>query len=264
MALRTRATMPGRWLEELTWPEAEIWFRNNAVMLVPIGAASKEHGHHLPLCTDYLLARGICDGVLNELPVLSAPVVSFGYYPAFRHYPGSQHLSPETFSALLHDVIGGFIAQGLQHILVVNTGISTEPLVNVLLRELYEETGVRVTAAHISRLGRAADNVMEQDLGGHGDEHETSLIQAIAPEHIRPGKAQTDYGHAREEPDTVFYRPIVFNPSPESGPDYSLTGVRGDPTLATLEKGHASLKATVSDIVDGLRKIWPEALAGQE
>lgn len=264
MAVDGHAKKPGRWLEELTWPEADAWFRRDAVMLVPIGAASKEHGHHLPLCTDYLLARGICDGVLEQLPVLSAPVVSFGYYPAFRHYPGSQHLSPETFTALLRDVINGFIAQGLRHILVVNTGISTEPLVNVLLRELYEETGVRVTATHISGLGRAMDDLMEQELGGHGDEHETSLIQAIAPDHIRTGKAQTDYGNVREEPDTVFYRPTVFNPSPESGIDFSHTGVRGDPTLATLEKGHASLAATVGDIVDGLRKIWPEALAAQQ
>lgn len=251
---------PGHWLEDLTWPEAKEWFDRDAVMLVPIGAASKEHGHHLPLCTDYLLARGICDGVLDRLPLLAAPVVSFGYYPAFRHYPGSQHLSPDTFTALLGDVVTGFIAQGLTRILIVNTGISTEPLVNVLLRELYEDTGVRVTAAHISRLGSAADGLMEQELGGHGDEHETSLIQVLAPDRVRAGKAATDYGNAREAPKTVFYSPTIFDPSPDAGPDYSKTGVRGDPTLASIEKGQASLAATVDDIVEGLQRTWPEAL----
>ncbi len=188
-------TGQGRWLEDLTWPEAEVWFRRNAVMMVPIGAASKEHGHHLPLCTDYLLARGICDGVLDELPVLAAPVVSFGYYPAFRHYPGSQHLEPDTFAALLRDLLKGFIAQGLQRIVVVNTGISTEPIVNVTLRELYELTGVRIAAAHISRLGKSADGLMQQAHGGHGDEHETSLIKVLAPDRVREGKAQQDYGN---------------------------------------------------------------------
>lgn len=251
--------MHGKWLETLTWPEAETWFQKNAVMMVPIGAASKEHGHHLPLCTDYLLARGICDGVLERLPVLSAPVVSFGYYPAFRHYPGSQHVSPETFTALLSDVICGFISQGLSRILVMNTGVSTEPLVNVLLRELYEQTGVPVAAAHISKLGHGADHLMQQALGGHGDEHETSLIQAIAPEHVRPGKAEVDYGHMRDGPKTVFYVPTIFDPSPESGADYSKTGVRGDPTLASVEKGVASLTATVDDIVSGIETLWPQA-----
>lgn len=253
-------TQPGRWLEDLTWSEAEVWFRRNAVMMVPIGAASKEHGHHLPLCTDYLLARGICDGVLAKLPVLSAPVISFGYYPAFRHYPGSQHLEPETFAALLRDVLKGLIAQKLTRILVVNTGISTEPIVNVTLRELYEHTGVRVTAAHISRLGKAADRLMEQTHGGHGDEHETALIQALAPERIRAGEAEQDYGNLAAAPDTVFYLPTIFNPDPASGIDYSKTGVRGDPTLATEAKGKASLDATVGDVVDGLRSLWPEAL----
>lgn len=252
----------GQWLEDLTWPEAEDWMRREAVMLVPIGAASKEHGHHLPLCTDYLLARGICDRVLAELPVLAAPVISFGYYPAFRHYPGSQHLRPETFSALLRDVLDGFAAQGFGRLLVVNTGISTEPIVNVVLREIYEETGIRVRAAHISRLGRAADSLMEQELGGHGDEHETSLIQALAPDRIRPGKARQDYGTMRAQPETVFYQPTIFDPSPDSGLDYSATGVRGDPTLATPEKGEVSLKATVGDVIAGIRALWPEALSG--
>jgi len=253
-------TGTGRWLEDLSWSEAELWFRRNAVMMVPIGAASKEHGHHLPLCTDYLLARGICDGVLAELPVLAAPVVSFGYYPAFRHYPGSQHLEPDTFAALLRDLLIGFIAQGLRRIVVVNTGISTEPIVNVTLREVYEKTGVRVAAAHISQLGKSADGLMEQIYGGHGDEHETSLIQAIAPDRIREGKAEQDYGNLSSAPDTVFYLPTIFHPDPGSGIDYSKTGIRGDPTLASQAKGIASLEATVGDVIAGVRALWPEAL----
>lgn len=251
----------GRWLEDLTWPEAAEWFKRDAVMLVPIGAASKEHGHHLPLCTDYLLARGIANGVLAELPVLSAPVVSFGYYPAFRHYPGSQHISPETFTGLLRDILNGFIGQGLKNIVVVNTGISTEPVVNVVLRELYEETRVRVAAAHISRLGRSTDALMEQELGGHGDEHETSVIMALTPDKVRPGKAVEDYGNARELPKTVLYHPTIFDGDPAGGPDYSMTGVRGDPTLATPEKGRAILVSMVEDVVTALRLTYPRALA---
>ena len=44
--------MKGVWLEDLTWPEAKAWFDREAVVMIPIGAASKEHGHALPLCTD--------------------------------------------------------------------------------------------------------------------------------------------------------------------------------------------------------------------
>jgi creatinine amidohydrolase len=250
--------MKGEWLETLTWPEAEARLAAGAVVLVPIGAAAKEHGHHLPLGTDYLLARGICDRVARDAGVLIAPVISFGYYPAFRHYPGSQHLSPETFAALLREVLGGLAAQGARRIVVVNTGISTEPIVNVELREFYEATGLRVLGAHISRLGRSVEHIFAQELGGHGDEHETSLILAIAPGQVRPGKAVCDYGHARAQPKSVFYVPTVFDGDPAAGPDYTATGVRGDPTLATPEKGETALQAIADDILAGIRAHFGE------
>lgn len=256
--MTAEAGMPGVWLEDLTWPEAAERFAADVPVLVPIGAASKEHGHHLPLCTDYLLARGITDRVLAVLPVVAAPVISLGYYPAFRHYPGSQHLSPATFGAVVREVLGGFVAQGVRALAVLNTGVSTEPVVNVELREFFEATGVRVPCAHIRDLGHAADAQFEQALGGHGDEHETALIEALAPERIRRGLARTDYGNARAMPRTRFYVPTVFRSDADAGWDYSATGVRGDPTLATRAKGEASLRATVTDVVEGLRALFPQ------
>ncbi len=102
---------PGDYLAHLTWPEAKSRFDAEAIVVIPIGAQSKEHGHHLPLNTDFLLATELTARVVAELPVVAAPVVSFGCYPAFRHYPGSQHLKAETFIALLRDLIEGFISQ---------------------------------------------------------------------------------------------------------------------------------------------------------
>ena len=59
----------------------------------------------------------------------------------------------------------------------------------------------------------------------------------------------------REEPETVFYRPAIFANDPGRGPDHSLTGVRGDPTLATAEKGRATLSAMIEELVAGLTKL---------
>ena len=90
--------MTGAWIEDLTWPEVAERLTAGWPVLVPIGARSKEHGHHLPMCTDYLLARAFTDGVLAELPVLAAPVIDFGYYPAFLRYSGSQPSAPRRSS----------------------------------------------------------------------------------------------------------------------------------------------------------------------
>ncbi len=246
----------GDYLEHLTWPEAKARFDADAIVVIPIGAQSKEHGHHLPLNTDFLLATELTARVVAELPVVAAPVVSFGYYPAFRHYAGSQHLKAETFMALLRDLIEGFIHQGVQNIAMINTGVSTEGPVQIISREILENHGVRLSIADIRNLGRSTNDLLEQKLGGHGDEDETSMIMAIKPEAVHLDRARTDYGEMLEQPDTVFYRSSIFANRPGSGVDHSDTGVRGDPTLATEEKGRAVLDAMATELVDGLRALY--------
>ena len=253
--------MKGVWLEDLTWKEAETWFERDAVVLIPIGAASKEHGHALPLCTDYILARNITDRVIEQVPVVAAPVVQFGYYPAFRNYPGSQHLSPETFGALVREIIAGFHSQGIKNMVIYNTGFSTEATIANVVREFYEETGTRVHVAHIRFLGHQTDHLLGQKLGGHGDEHETSIIMELAGERVRTDKLVTDYGNALDLPKSKFYVPAGFSGDPENIRDYTATGIRGDATLATREKGAAIVEAIVDDIVDGIRVHFPDALA---
>lgn len=247
--------MPGAWIEDLTWPQVGERIAAGATVIVPIGARAKEHGHHLPMKTDYLLARALCGGITERLPVLVAPVIDFGYYPAFANYPGSQHLRPETFIALLNDVLEGLIAQGVRSLAIVNTGVSTEGPVQIAVRSMLARHGVRIAVADIRALGKDQRGLLKQALGGHGDEHETSLILAIEPSAVDMSKARTDYGNMREEPETVFYRPAIFRDDPASGPDHSATGVRGDPTLATAEKGRATLAAMIDELVEGLRAL---------
>ena len=118
-------------------------------MVIPIGAGAKEHGHHLPLATDAIIAERLGEEVRQRLPVLVAPVVTFGYYPAFHRYPGSQHLSTATYHALLTELIEGFIRQGVGRIALINTGVSTEGTVeNVCRRRLRPARRARCLFPH--------------------------------------------------------------------------------------------------------------------
>ena len=81
---RDDRSLRGAFLEDLTWLEAKAWFDRDPVIVIGIGAIAKEHGHHLPLNTDFRLARALVEGVGRALPVLLAPILAFGYYPAFR------------------------------------------------------------------------------------------------------------------------------------------------------------------------------------
>lgn len=249
----------GVWMETLTWPEAAAWIDSGAVVVVPIGAIAKEHGPHLPLNTDFTVARALADGVAAALPVLVAPVVGFGFYPAFTAYKGSQHLKAETFIALLGDLLEKLVADGARRIVLINTGVSTEAPVELAARGILDRTGVRLYTAHIRQLGRAVAAQARQALGGHADEMETSTMLAVAPDLVRLDRAVPDYGHLRAEPRTVFVRPVRFSPDPAAGIDYSATGARGDPTLASAELGRAYLDAMVRELVDGIRALFPGA-----
>ena len=253
--------MRGVWLETLTWPEAKDLFDAGRPVLLPIGAIAKEHGHHLPLNTDWLYARALTERVLAELPVVAAPIVSAGFYPAFVRYPGSQHLSAETFRAILRETLQKLIADGVRNLAVLNLGVSTEPVLRIAVRDVLAATGVRVHTADVRDLGRRAVAQQQQHLGGHADENETSVILAIDPTRVRMEKAVPDYGNMLEQPQTVFYSPVAFGNDPASGVDHSVTGVRGDPTLATAEKGEALLAEMAGELIDGLRQLFPDQLS---
>ncbi len=252
--------MQGAWIEDLAWPEVAARIAAGAPVVVPVGALAKEHGHHLPMKTDWLLARALAGGVLAELPVLAAPVITAGFYPAFIRYPGSQSLSAETFQQVMEETLDLLIEQGARKLAIVNTGVSTEPVITIAVRNIWQRHAVKVAVSDIRRLGLGLRGRLRQKGGGHADEQETSLILAIAPELVRLDLAKPDYGNPG--PATVFARPVEFSPDPASGIDYTATGATGDPSLATPELGREILAEMVRELVEGLRAIYPESLAG--
>jgi creatinine amidohydrolase len=249
-------THTGRLIEELAWPEVADDFKAGVPVIVPIGAAAKAHGHHLPMKTDWLLARALSEGIAAKLPVLIAPVVPFGYYPVFRTYPGSQHLSADTFARLLTELLEGLLDQGAQRIAIVNTGVSTEGPVAGATRGILETRGIKIGVADIRRLGRSADHLLQQKFGSHADERETSVMLAIAPALVRMERARADYG--KEPPSGIFTTPTTMQSVDAGAADYSETGAFGDPTLASAEKGRALLDAMIVDLVQGLIALFPD------
>jgi creatinine amidohydrolase/Fe(II)-dependent formamide hydrolase-like protein len=221
--------MKGVWLEELAWPEAKARFDADAVVIVPIGAAAKAHGPHLPLKTDALTARALAQALIERLPVVAAPVVGFGFYPAFTSFAGSQHLGAGTFKALVRELVGNFGAHGVRRIALLNTGVSTETPLDEVAAEGKGDTIV----LHMRVMGRAAEVLVENKDGGHADERETSVMLALDPRSVRMDRLVLD------------------------GP-FEKTGATGDPRRATAFKGERLLAARVDDLAAALVKRWPD------
>jgi creatinine amidohydrolase len=219
----------GVWLEELTWPEAKARFAADPVVVMPIGAAAKAHGPHLPLKTDAITARALAQALVERLPVIAAPVLGFGFYPAFTSFAGSQHLGAETFKTLVRELLGNFTAHGVRRIALLNTGVSTEKP----LDEVAAAAGADVLVLHMRLMGQAAEALIENKSGGHADERETSVVLALEPRSVRLDKLALE------------------------GP-FEATGATGDPRRATAFKGERLLAARTNDMVAALARHWPD------
>src|ERR1700746_1986283 len=91
-------------LEDLTWQEAEKVLRPETIVVIPIGAESKEHGPHLKLRNDFVMAQYFAKRLMERANVVVAPTVNYHYYPAFLEYPGSTSLRPETARDVLVEI----------------------------------------------------------------------------------------------------------------------------------------------------------------
>lgn len=234
----------GARLAHLSWSEAEQQLKRGSLAVLPIGCASKEHGRHLPLATDYIQAEWLADRVAEQRRCLVWPSLSYGYYPAFVDYPGSTSLSRRTFVASVVEILEGIARAGAKRIAVLNTGISTiEPLREALRDSRLPLPLELVNVYSGSRLAKVRAEVEQQPWGGHADEIETALMLAIAPQWVK-------MQHAEAAPEQI--KSGRFNRLDPQGPNYSPSGVNGDPTLATRAKGERLLAALLEDTLDAL------------
>src|SRR6185295_3987747 len=89
MPLAAMGQTKGVLLEDLTWVEAEKRLTPQTIVVIPIGAAAKEHGPHLKLKNDLILAEYLKKRVLAQADVVIAPTVNYHFYPSFLESPGS-------------------------------------------------------------------------------------------------------------------------------------------------------------------------------
>jgi creatinine amidohydrolase len=233
--------MPARRIDALSWDEVAEALTPERLVILPIGAFAKEHGLHLPMNTDALTAEALAMAAADRLDALVAPVIGFGFYPAFTRYAGSQSLSRETFRALLTELMQGLIAQGARRLLLLNTGVSTEKIVEEAVALV--RGGAQIAVAHMRLLGQNSGIEWEQNSGGHADERETSLMLAIAPQLVRMERAVSAQTPPNEQ------RKPILSPWPDAQAEHSPSGATGDPTKASAAKGRRLFAALVDDIV---------------
>ena len=239
-------------LEDLTWMEAEKLLKEYEVALIALGARTKEHGPHLLLKNDYVMAEYLKKRVIEAVPVIVLPSLQYGHYPAFLEYPGSISIQAETFKNIIMDICRSMSGYGIKKFYVLNTGVSTlRPL--ALAKEELFNTGIFLDYLNILEVDeKLPSGLMKQEGGTHADEGETSMMLYIAPETVNMSKAVKDY-------DSRPNRRGLTRDTKGEG-HYSPTGIWGNPTLATREKGKIIVENTVFAIVKQVKELIAKEL----
>jgi creatinine amidohydrolase len=234
-------------LEDLTWIEAEKALKNYEVVMISLGARTKEHGPHLLLKNDYVMAEELKKQVMQQVPVAVLPTLQYGYYPSFLEYPGSVSLSAETFKNIVVDICLSMKTYGINKFYVLNTGVSTTPPLQKAREEL-QQKGIELRYLNILEVdNNLPEGLMKQEGGTHADEGETSMMLHLAPHIVDMTKAVKDYDARPNR------RGLTRDP--EGSGHYSPTGIWGDPTLATKEKGKIIVDATIQEIVKQIKDL---------
>src|SRR3954463_465404 len=111
-----------RFIERMTWPEVEAAIQGGVdTMLIPIGT-TEQHGHHMPLDTDCVIARALCARAAEAaeaqgLSVLVAPTVNISLSWYHMQFPGSMRLSTTTFFQVFREICDSLVHHGFERLL---------------------------------------------------------------------------------------------------------------------------------------------------
>src|SRR5882757_3350162 len=228
-------------VERMTWDEAARRIDHGASAILPIGAAAKQHGFHLPLNTDRIQAEWLAARLTETIDALIWPTLSYGHYPAFVEYTGSTSLSAPVFEAVVQQIASGILKHGCRALFALDTGISTRAPIERALAHLGAGNALHLRIHEGPRYRKAAADLAEQRHGSHADELETSLMLALAPELV-------DMSRAEASPALTKDAPGRLTPTDSTSASYSRSGSFGDPNLATPAKGKILLKAMLDDL----------------
>ena len=245
-------------LETMTWPEArQAALDGGRVVLLPVGAI-EQHGPHLPVDVDNRIVTWLCDEAARQRPdlVMSVPPIHYGFNEHNMGFPGTVSVAVEHFVNYVFDVCHSFVRQGHTRIVLVNGHGSNAMPCALVARRIVNETEDALGAAinHWSLAKALAAELRETPTGGmaHACEYETSWYLFLDPDSVDMTRATPDMLVRRTD---YTWVDLMDGDGPVALiDDWSRisngSGVEGDPTTASAEKGQKYAEAEVAQLID--------------
>ena len=230
------------WFDELSMPEAEKAAKSGNVVIIPCGSI-EEHGDHLPLSTDSLQAEYVALGVAQKTGCLVAPPLRYGLCSSTRNFPGTVTITFDSLRSIMTDILEDFVRNGFRRLLVItgHAGGSHMTAIKlaakmVVTNHMNEKNRPRIMVCSDYDFAFELKGKEFDDRDSHAGTIETSRVMAIRSDLIK-AKGAANY--------PTFPR-FEITPDPER---YFPSGVMGDPTIATSEKGKKINDYVIEQIV---------------
>jgi creatinine amidohydrolase len=248
---------------ELRAPEIRQRLSASSVLVQPIGAV-EQHGPHLPLVTDLLIAEAVVDAVAAErgddLDLWVLPSLAYTKSDEHAWAPGTVWLSATTLLAVLEDLGRSLATLPTRRLAFVNGHGGNTQLLLVANRELRLHHGLMTFLLHPAVPPDSGGTAVTPELidtelgmGIHAGRDETSLLL-----HLRPDLVDMSLA-TRHVPESLAARTHVrFGGDVSFGwssSDFGPSGVIGDPTAATAERGKDIFEAMVATLGASLAEV---------
>lgn len=254
-------------MNELSWTTYQKRIEAGAAVILPVGA-TEQHGPHLPMGTDAMLATAVAKGVAAKINAIVAPVVAFGYksQPKMgggQHFCGTTSLDADTLAHVLRDVIKELARHGVRRIVLINghyeNMMFTIEGIDLAMRELRYDG---ITDLEILRLeywdftrAETLEKVFPDGFPGYALEHaavmETSLMLHLHPDLVDMAALPTD-GPAEFPAYDVYPTRTAWVPC---------SGVLSPATGAEAAKGVLLFNDYVTDVTAAILKEFPSVSA---
>ncbi|HSZ38587.1 MAG TPA: creatininase family protein [Trebonia sp.] len=233
----------------LRWPEVADATARRPVALLPFGAV-EEHGPHLPLGTDIIAADGLADRICAAAGLLRLPTMPYGQVWSLAHFPGSLTVRDELLVGLITDLADGLRRGGVTGLVLFTAHLGNVTALRAASRALADSGGLPAITLAYPGLDQVAETVRESPRSHpsimHADELETSVMLALDPDSVDMDRAVSEYPRY----------PADFGSAPARWDTLSDSGVFGDATAATAEKGERIVDhvvATACTLIDAWR-----------
>ena len=246
-------------LGDLTWPEAEKAIQDEKVVLLPLGSL-EQHGPHLPLDIDTVTAYEVCKRIGKKIPeaVVVMPPIYYTHAEISMGFPGTVDVQPTHFIDYLYDVCESLVKHGFKRIIMVSGhGINPPFMQIVSMMITSRHNAIAAGAAYFDFAKPEVRKIVSH--GAHACEFETSMLLALKPENVRMDRAVREWNVNMGLKDSKYVWRNFIDRSPIFFIDhlsrFSQTGIIGDPTKATKEKGVRLVKVIVDDMVEFVREF---------